>query len=151
VTQVEFYASGTLLATDTTSPYAFTWASVPAGLYSLIAVARDNQGGTTVSSTRDITVSTSQPISSAVFTPSSDHATIDHYLLTIFVAGSDSDVAAPVATLDIGWPIVVSGECTADVSSLIDGLAPGSYFGVLTAVSNWAASDRSDPSPDFIR
>src|SRR5207249_3611802 len=41
VTQVAFYAGTSLLGTDTTSPFAFTWNSVPAGGYSLTAVATD--------------------------------------------------------------------------------------------------------------
>ena len=44
VTQVEFFSGSTLLGTDTTSPYAFTWSNVPAGSYSLTAKATDDQG-----------------------------------------------------------------------------------------------------------
>ena len=41
LSKVEFYSGTTLLGTDTTSPYAFTWSSVAAGTYSLTAVAYD--------------------------------------------------------------------------------------------------------------
>src|SRR6185295_2628649 len=37
MSKVEFYSGATLLGTDTTSPYAFTWSSVPAGTYTLKA------------------------------------------------------------------------------------------------------------------
>ena len=37
--RVEFYNGTTLLGSDTTAPYSFTWANVPAGTYSLRAVA----------------------------------------------------------------------------------------------------------------
>ena len=43
--RVEFYHGSTLLGTDTTSPYSFTWSSVPAGSYTLTAVAVDADGG----------------------------------------------------------------------------------------------------------
>src|SRR5438309_1769518 len=49
VTQVSFYAGSTLLATDTGTPYTFTWSNVPVGNYSLTAVATDNSGASTTS------------------------------------------------------------------------------------------------------
>ncbi len=45
VTQVEFYQGNTLLATDRTAPYSFTWNNVTAGNYTLTARATDNEGG----------------------------------------------------------------------------------------------------------
>lgn len=45
VTQVEFYQGNTLLATDMTAPYSFTWNNVTAGNYTLTARATDNEGG----------------------------------------------------------------------------------------------------------
>ena len=56
LTQVQFYQGSTLLGTDTSSPYAFTWSSVPAGSYTLTAVATDADGATTTSSAVSITV-----------------------------------------------------------------------------------------------
>ena len=44
VARVEFYNGGTLLASDTTAPYSWTWGSVGAGTHSVRAVAVDNQG-----------------------------------------------------------------------------------------------------------
>src|SRR5262249_4968181 len=44
ITKVEFFQGATKLGQDTTSPYAFTWSSAPAGNYSLTAVATDNTG-----------------------------------------------------------------------------------------------------------
>jgi hypothetical protein len=49
VTAVQFYRGSTLLGTDTTSPYTFSWSNVPAGRYVLTAVAIDNVGGVTLS------------------------------------------------------------------------------------------------------
>ncbi len=46
---VDFYSGSTLLARDTTAPYAYVWRSVPAGSYSLTAVAIDTAGGTAAS------------------------------------------------------------------------------------------------------
>ncbi len=44
VSTVEFYNGTTLLGQDTTSPYNFTWASVPNGCYTIIAKAIDDLG-----------------------------------------------------------------------------------------------------------
>jgi len=56
VTQVQFYQGTTLLGTDTSSPYGLTWTNVPAGTYSLTAVATDNGGAMTTSVAVSITV-----------------------------------------------------------------------------------------------
>ena len=44
IAKVAFYAGTTLLATDTASPFSFSWANVPVGTYVLKAVATDNGG-----------------------------------------------------------------------------------------------------------
>ena len=57
VARVEFYAGSTLLGTDTSAPYSFSWSNVAAGSYVLTARATDNVGATTVSAPVNITVS----------------------------------------------------------------------------------------------
>ncbi|MEV6985211.1 glycoside hydrolase family 48 protein [Sphaerisporangium sp. NPDC051017] len=57
VSKVEFYNGTTLLGTDTTAPYTYSWTGVAAGDYSLTAKATDNAGATTTSSPVGITVS----------------------------------------------------------------------------------------------
>ena len=49
VTKVDFYQGATLLGTDTTSPYSYTWSDVNVGRYSLTAWATDNHGGVGIS------------------------------------------------------------------------------------------------------
>jgi YD repeat-containing protein len=49
ISKVEFYRDGTLLGTALTAPYSYTWTNVPAGSYSLTAVATDNTNATTTS------------------------------------------------------------------------------------------------------
>jgi subtilisin family serine protease len=56
ITQVNFFAGATLIATDTTSPYALTWTNVPAGIYTVTAVAIDNGGASTTSTGTTIQV-----------------------------------------------------------------------------------------------
>jgi hypothetical protein len=41
---VEFFHGNTLLGTDTTAPFSFTWSGVSAGVYQITAKATDNDG-----------------------------------------------------------------------------------------------------------
>ncbi|WP_344888785.1 glycoside hydrolase family 48 protein [Nonomuraea antimicrobica] len=59
VAKVDFYQGSTLLGTDTSAPYAYNWANVAAGSYSITARATDNAGLATTSSPVGITVSPS--------------------------------------------------------------------------------------------
>jgi hypothetical protein len=56
VTRVEFYRDATKLATITTSPYTYTWTTVPAGTYSIMAKAYDAGGNVTPSAAATINV-----------------------------------------------------------------------------------------------
>ena len=49
IDRVEFAADNTVIGTDTTSPYSFTWTDAAAGSYSVTAIAYDDQGARTVS------------------------------------------------------------------------------------------------------
>lgn len=56
ITKVEFFSSGELLGEDTTAPYAYTWANVEGGEYSLTAVVTDADGNTGDSNIRKVKV-----------------------------------------------------------------------------------------------
>jgi len=56
VSRVDFYAGATLVGSDTTAPFGVTWSGVPAGNYTLTAVATDNGGLPTTSTPVSISV-----------------------------------------------------------------------------------------------
>lgn len=56
VQRVEFYAGGTLIGSDTASPYGLIWPAVAAGNYVLVARAFDNAGAFANSAPVDVTV-----------------------------------------------------------------------------------------------
>jgi hypothetical protein len=56
VASVAFYANGTLLGTDTSSPFSVMWTSVGAGTYTLTATATDAGGLTGTSAPVTVTV-----------------------------------------------------------------------------------------------
>jgi hypothetical protein len=150
ISRVDFYSGSTLIESDTSSPYTVAWANVVAGNYALTAVARDNGGATTVSSTRDIMVTVQSLPNTTVFVPSSNDATaVDRYVLEIFPLGANPTVANPVATRDLGKPAITGGECRADISSTIQALAPGPYIATITALGP-GGSAQSEPA-QFVR
>ena len=56
VTNVSFYDGASLIASDTTYPYSFTYNGASVGSHTLTVVAKDNQGGVTTSAAVNITV-----------------------------------------------------------------------------------------------
>ena len=86
-----------------------------------------------------------------MFNASTNHnEAVTNYVLDIFTNGSNPTNAQPVASLDLGKPVVVNGECAAEVGALIAALSPGTYIGTVTAVGN-GGTTRSAASPTFQR
>jgi hypothetical protein len=56
VVQVDFYQGNNVIGTSTSAPYTTTWNNVPAGSYTLTAVATDNYGATVTSAPVNVTV-----------------------------------------------------------------------------------------------
>ena len=68
ITKVDFYNGATLLGTDSSRPYSYTWSNVSVGAFALTAKATDNSGATTTSATVNITVSNTM-CAAPTFTP----------------------------------------------------------------------------------
>jgi hypothetical protein len=133
ITNVDLYVDGVKIASDTTSPYTFTWQSAATGTHTVKAIAYDDDGASATSAQRTVTVTA--PVSTAryaVFEPSPDHATVDTYVLEIYSAGT---VTQLLATKSLGKPAVVSGECKVDVTTVLAQLPAGSYVAVVKAVN----------------
>jgi uncharacterized protein (DUF2141 family) len=137
VARVEFYSGTTLLYSDTTAPYAFTWSNVAAGTYGVRAVAYDNGGASTNSATATITVSLSPP-TTVVFTASANHATaVTSYLLEIFANGANPDSAVPIASSSLGKPApAANGEITVNRATFFSALAPGTYLATVSSIGS---------------
>ncbi len=56
VVRVDFLSGSTVIGSDTTSPYTFSWANVPAGNYAVSARVVDNSGATTTTTPVAISV-----------------------------------------------------------------------------------------------
>jgi hypothetical protein len=144
---VEFYSGTTLLGTDTSAPYSFTWSSVVAGTYSLTAVAYDNLGLKATSVARSITVTgvVTQAPTAVTFQKSVDHATVTSYRLDIFASGANPATATPVAASSLGKPTpAANGDITVNQATFFSALAVGNYVATVTAIAP-GGSSRSAP------
>ncbi|MEK7950378.1 Ig-like domain-containing protein [Luteolibacter soli] len=120
VTKVGFYSGTTLLGEDTTAPYSFDWANVPAGSYTIIAKATDEEG----------IVTAANPISVQVLVdpaaPNVKTASAGLFEGNWTVAGTS---AAPRS-------FVNPGSNTGDISLVVNG-SPVPFLSGVTAVANW--------------
>ena len=69
VTNVVFYADGSLLGSDATAPYSYTWTTAALGAHTLSAIAWDNTGLSTTSAVVNITVTAPPPYRSYTSAP----------------------------------------------------------------------------------
>jgi Subtilase family/Bacterial Ig domain/Fervidolysin N-terminal prodomain/F5/8 type C domain len=91
VASVTFYANGSPIGLDQTSPYSVTWNNVPPGSYTLTAVAADNLGATTTSAPVHMTVVADQPPTVAISSPADGTVFTSPASVTISATASDSD------------------------------------------------------------
>ena len=108
VSRVELKANGTVVATDSSAPYAFSWnsAGVANGMNNLVAVAYDAAGNTGTSSTVAVNVANAT-VTSPTPTPTT------------------GDTAAPVITVSNPVAGSVSGRVEVSVSAADNSGAAG--------------------------
>jgi hypothetical protein len=90
---VEFYRGSTLIGSDATAPYAFSWTSVPAGTYVLTAKATDDVGAVTTSSsvTITVTVPANQPPTITLTSPAGGATVTAPATIALAATAADSD------------------------------------------------------------
>ena len=91
VQRVVFYANGQPIGAALAEPYAVTWTNVPAGSYTLTAVATDNQFGVTTSAPVHIVVLANQPPVVAIDSPTEGATFTSPATVTVDAIASDSD------------------------------------------------------------
>lgn len=130
VARVEFFANGSKLGQDTSSPYTFTWQHVLEGVFQLTARATDARGLTATSAVVTITVTNLPP--QVTLTSPVDGATfVVPANVTLVAAPSDPD--DEVAKVEFFSGATKLGEATAGPYSITwSNVAVGNYQ--LTAV-----------------
>ncbi|MCU0431639.1 MAG: Ig-like domain-containing protein [Cytophagaceae bacterium] len=133
ISRVEFYHGTTLVGSDNTSPYSFTWTGVAAGTYSITARAIDNLGASGVSSPVSVVVDPSTvnvaPVVS-ITAPANNTAATAPATFTIAASASDADGTIQQVQFFSGSTLLGS-DATAPYSFNWSGVAAGTY--VLTA------------------
>ena len=93
LSKVDFYNGSTLLGTDTTAPFSFTWNSVAAGTYQLKATATDADSGSASSAVATVTVGsvTNQPPTVSLTAPTNGSTFTAPAAITLSATASDPE------------------------------------------------------------
>ena len=97
ITSVSFYDGATLLGTDTTSPYSYSWVGASVGSHALTAVAVDNSSLSTTSATVNVTVTSNNPPTITLASPA-NLATVPGTSTTISASVIDPEAGAMTVT-----------------------------------------------------
>jgi len=147
IARVEFFHGTTRIGSATTAPYTVTWDGVPAGSYSLSALATDGQGATTSSPARLVTVNpTNTPPTVSLTAPAdgSVHALLA--TLTLSATASGIEVDTPITRVDFfHGSTLIGGSTTAPYTTTWTPTMPGTYS--LTAIATDSAGGITNSAP----
>jgi glucose/arabinose dehydrogenase len=147
VTKVDFYNGATLLGTDATSPYAFSWNSVAAGSYTLTAKATDNLGAVTTSAPVNVTVNPASNTPPTVSLTSPTDGQTFTAPATVSLAAAASDPGGSVARVDFyNGPTLLATDTTSPYSFSWTNVAAGSFTLTAVATDNLGAQTTSAPA-----
>jgi regulation of enolase protein 1 (concanavalin A-like superfamily) len=146
VSSVQFRAGSTVIGTDTTSPYSVNWTGVAAGSYTLTAVATDNSGATTTSSSVNVTVGSAanQQPTVSITSPASGSTFASPASMTLTASASDPD--GSVVRVDFRAGATALGSDTSSPFSFAwNNVAAGTYSITAVATDNAGATRTSAP------
>lgn len=126
IAKVEFYNGTILLGSDTTSPYAYTWASIAAGTYSITAKATDDKGGVTISSPVSVTVAANQAPVVSITLPTANANFAAPASITINANATDADGTISKVEFYNGTTLLGS-DTTSPYSYTWGSVAAGTY------------------------
>ncbi len=143
ITSVQFFANGSPIGTDTSSPYSVTWSNVAAGDYSLTAVATDNDGATTTSTPVHVTVAPNVPPSVSITSPTEGAAFTSPATIAITTSASDVDgTVASVAFFANGT--LIGTDSSAPFTTTWANVTGGTYTLTAMATDNNGATTTSN-------
>ncbi|MBC7485717.1 MAG: T9SS type A sorting domain-containing protein [Cytophagaceae bacterium] len=135
VAKVDFYNGTTLLGSDATSPYSFTWTNVAAGSYTINAIATDNLGS--VSTTANVAVTVSNVNQAPVVTitsPANNASFVAPASITINASATDDGSVAKVDFYN--GTTLLGSDTTSPYSFTWTNVAAGNYTIRTIAIDN---------------
>jgi hypothetical protein len=142
VGQVQFFNGSALLGTSTTSPYNFTWSSVPAGTYTITAIATDNLGAKTTSASVKVIVN--QPPTVSITSPSNNAVYTALSTITVSATAADSDGSVSQVQFFNGSTLLGTST-TSPYNITWDNVSVGTYTITAIATDNLGAKTTSSP------
>ncbi|MFN3402974.1 MAG: Ig-like domain-containing protein [Cytophagaceae bacterium] len=145
ISKVEFFNGSLKLGEDLTSPYTFSWNSVPAGTYNLTARATDNNGAVTTSSAITVIVRSPNAAPSVSITSPTDNAAFAAPA-NINITANASDTDGSITKVEFFNGSVKLGEdLTSPYSFNWNSIPAGSYTLTAKAIDNNGTSTTSTP------
>ncbi|HET6227164.1 MAG TPA: Ig-like domain-containing protein [Bacteroidia bacterium] len=142
IARVEFYAGTTLIGTDNTSPYSITWSNVQASSYTLTAKAFDNDGVSTTSASRSITVTGNNPPTVSITSPT-NNATFT-IPVNITITANAADLGGSVSRVSFyRGSTLISTDNTAPYSAVWSNVPAGTYTLTARATDNLSVTTTS--------
>jgi uncharacterized repeat protein (TIGR01451 family) len=140
ISKVEFYQGATVLGTDLTSPYSYTWSNVTAGNYSITAKATDSLGAVTTSITVSLSVNAKPSVS--LTTPLNGNYFTAPAFVSITASASDPDGSIDRVEFYRGSTLI-STVTTSPYTFNWSSVPAGTYTLTARAVDNAGASTTS--------
>jgi len=146
ISKVDFYNGSTLLYSDTTSPYFYTWNNVAQGSYSLTAKAYDNLNAVTTSSPVSIVVNAAGNVSPTVSltAPANNAQYTAPATVSMTASAADSDGSITKVDFYNGSTLLYS-DTTSPYTYTWNNVAQGSYSLTAKAYDNLNAVTTSSP------
>ncbi len=150
ISKVDFYDGSTLLGSDSTSPYAFTWNNVAAGSYTLIAKATDNNNAVTISDAVSINVAAPNAAPTVTITsPTNNTSYNEQDTVTITATAADSN--GSISKVDFyNGSTLLGSDSTSPYSFTWNNVATGNYTITAKATDNNNAFTTSDTVAIFV-
>lgn len=141
IARVDFFAGSTPIGSATSAPYTATWTNVPAGSYTLTAVARDNMGALSTSAPAAITVTApvNQPPLVALTAPVGGSTFAAGSSISMAAAATDGDGTIAKVEFYAG-SMSVGSDTTSPYTLTWTGATAGTYTVSAKAWDNMGAS-----------
>lgn len=142
VAKVDFYNGTTLLGSDATSPYSFTWTNVTAGIYTLRAIATDNLGLASTTASVSVTVTNANQAPVVTITSPANNATFGAPA-SITINANASDDGSITAVDFYNGTTLLGTDATSPYSFTWSNVVAGTYTINVKATDNLGSNSNA--------